>query len=224
MKVCRRRNQDHDHKHGGSHPAYSGENMQPGQSSIDFGRDHDAVSPYLYEPGDRPVNDNIELWETATRYSRTLGTDVSITQVRRLGHHEKLGRPSREIRHIKRVWALSSRGSSMKFYDEEKTGEVRRALEGEILKWPGVTRKEMMGCLCYFRGRKFFAFLVTGAIVLTKLSEEARTELSGIVSVKPFEMSGRTAKTWLRVELRKPGDLRPILPYVRKSYEATLAK
>ncbi len=81
----------------------------------------------------------------------------------------------------------------------------------------------MMGCLCYFRGRKFFAFLVTGAIVLTKLSEEVRTELSGTVSAKPFEMSGRTAKKWLRVELRKPGDLRPILPYIRKSYEATLA-
>ena len=112
----------------------------------------------------------------------------------------------------------------MKYYDEEKTGKVREALEKEVLGWPGVTRKEMMGCLCYFSGRKFFAFLVTGAIVLTKLSEDDRTKLSGHVSTKPFEMSGRTSKTWVRVELRKQGALQPVLAYVRKSYEATLAK
>ncbi len=112
----------------------------------------------------------------------------------------------------------------MKFYDEEKMVKIRKALENEVLKWPGVTRKEMMGCLCYFRGRRFFAFLVTGAIVLTKLSEEDRTRLSGQVSTKPFEMSGRTSRTWVRVELGNPRDLRPILAYVKKSYEAALAK
>ena len=65
---------------------------------------------------------------------------------------------------------------------------------------------------------------MTGAIVLTKLSEEDRKKVPAQTSTKTFEMSGRTAKTWIRVELQKPGDLKPILPYVRKSYEATPAK
>ncbi len=112
----------------------------------------------------------------------------------------------------------------MKYYDEEKTGKIREALEGEILKWPRVTGKAMMGCLCYFCGKSFFAFLVTGAIVLTKLSEEDRKRLSEQVGTKPFEMSGRTAKTWVRVELAKRRNLRTVLPYVLRSYEAALEK
>ena len=53
----------------------------------------------------------------------------------------------------------------MKYYDEDKMREIRDALEKEIMRWPGVTAKQMMGCLCYFRGKKFFTFLVTKAIV-----------------------------------------------------------
>lgn len=108
----------------------------------------------------------------------------------------------------------------MKFYDEKVMGEIRHALEDEVLRWPGVTTREMMGCLCYFRGKKFFAFLVTRAIVITKLPEDARAKLSKEVGGEPFEMAGRTAKTWIRVPLKKREDLRQILPFVRKSYDA----
>ncbi len=77
-----------------------------------------------------------------------------------------------------------------------------------------------MGCLCYFRGKRFFAFLVTNGIVITKLSEEDRTELSKRPNTEPFKMAGKTAKSWIRIALTHPNDLRPILPHVRKSYLA----
>lgn len=108
----------------------------------------------------------------------------------------------------------------MKYYDEKQMRAVREALENDVLKWPGVVRKEMMGCLCYFRGKKFFAFLITKGIVITKLDGEDRAKLAKQVASRPFEMAGRTASTWIQVPLTKPEDLQPILPYVRRSYEA----
>lgn len=108
----------------------------------------------------------------------------------------------------------------MKYYDEDQMRDVRKALEADIIKWPGVTSKEMMGCLCYFRGKKFFAFLITDGIVITKLAEEDRSKLLEQKGSKPFEMAGRTASSWIQFSLMQPGDLRPLLPYVKKSFEA----
>jgi hypothetical protein len=108
----------------------------------------------------------------------------------------------------------------MKFYDEEQMAEVREALEKEILRWPKVAAKEMMGCLCYFRGKKFFAFLVTKGIVVTKLSEKSRAELTQEMGGKAFEMSGRVAKTWIKVPLRRARDVRLVLSFVKESYRA----
>ncbi len=108
----------------------------------------------------------------------------------------------------------------MKFCDEGRMKDVRETLEADILKWPGVVSKEMMGCLCYFRGNRFFAFLVTNGIVLTKLAKEDRSKLSNRVGSKPFEMSGRTASSWVQVTVKKPGDLRAVMRYVKRSYQA----
>ena len=108
----------------------------------------------------------------------------------------------------------------MKYYDEDKMREVREAFEKEVMRWPGVTAKQMMGCLCYFRGKKFFAFLVTKAIVLTKLSENDRMTLLEQMHGKAFEMAGRTAKTWIRVPLKTRQGVRMILPFVKKSYKS----
>ena len=109
----------------------------------------------------------------------------------------------------------------MKYYDDQQTGSLRKALEQEILGWPGVAAKPMMGCLCYFHGRKFFAFLVTRAVVITKLAEEDRAALSKKTGGGPFEMDGKTVKAWVRVPLRGPGDVNSVLPFVRKSYDST---
>ena len=116
---------------------------------------------------------------------------------------------------------MKTQAPRMKYYDEQQTGSVRKALEQEVLGWPGVAAKPMMGCLCYFHGRKFFAFLVTKAVVITKLGEEDRTALSTKTGGGPFEMEGKTVKAWVRVPLKGPGDVKSVLPFVRKSYEAT---
>ena len=112
------------------------------------------------------------------------------------------------------VWA------TVKYYNEDQMKEVRQALEADMVKWPGVASKEMMGCLCYFRGKKFFAFFVTSGLVITKLSKDDRSNLAERVAWKPFEMSGRVSSSWMQVTVKKPGELPFLLPYVRKSYEA----
>ena len=109
----------------------------------------------------------------------------------------------------------------MKFYDEERMAPIRAALEAGMRTWPGVAPKEMMGCLVYVRGKRFFAFLVTGGIVITKLPEADRAGLAARPGAKPFEMSERTATKWVQVPVKKPADLGPLLPYIRKSYEAS---
>ncbi len=99
----------------------------------------------------------------------------------------------------------------MKFYDEHQMADIREQLERSVLRWPGVSSKEMMGCLCYFRGSKFFAFLVTRGIVITKLPEDGRMVLLERMKGDAFEMAGRTVKTWIRVPLSKPSDVRLVL-------------
>ncbi|MBI2185387.1 MAG: TfoX/Sxy family protein [Thaumarchaeota archaeon] len=107
----------------------------------------------------------------------------------------------------------------MKFYDEEQMRYIRRELEGEVLRWPGVATRQMMGCLCYFYGKKFFAFLVTGGIVITKLSEDDRVKLSK-AGGEPFEMAGKKVSTWIKTKLKEPNDVKKIMPLVKKSYQS----
>lgn len=112
----------------------------------------------------------------------------------------------------------------MKYYDEEQMREIRKALEREILRWPGVSAKEMMGCLCYFYRKRFFSFLVTKGIVITKLSEDDRTKLSKSIGGEAFEMAGKTAKSWVKVVLKGPEDVKMLLPFVKNSYESAVTK
>lgn len=108
----------------------------------------------------------------------------------------------------------------MKYYDEDRMRPIRETFEAEVLAWPDVTSRGMMGCLVYFRRRKFFAFLVTDGLVLTKLGDQDRKALSARVDQKPFEMAGRTSSNWAQVGVSDPADLESLMPYVRKSYEA----
>jgi len=109
----------------------------------------------------------------------------------------------------------------LKFYSDAKMRTFRKAFEGDVLAWPGVARKEMMGCLVYFRGKRFFAFLITGGLVITKLPDADRAALAKRPGAKPFEMSGRTSSTWVQLPVAKPADVKPLLPHVRTSYDAS---
>lgn len=108
----------------------------------------------------------------------------------------------------------------MKYYSDEKMRSLREAFEKEVLAWPRVARKEMMGCLVYFRGRKIFAFLVTEGIVLMKLSPADRDAVAKRPGAKPFEMAGQASSKMVQLPLGKVSDLRPLLPYIRTSYDA----
>ena len=108
----------------------------------------------------------------------------------------------------------------MKYFDKEKMGQIRDELEKEILKWPGVSSREMMGCLCYLHGKKMIGFLVTDGIVISKLSEQDQTDLSKLSKKVSFKMGGKTI--WKPVwELKTRDNLLTILPFLKKSYQAT---
>jgi len=108
----------------------------------------------------------------------------------------------------------------MKYFDTEKMGQIQRELEKEILQWPGVSSREMMGCLCYLHGKSMIAFLVTDGIVISKLSEQEQKDLSKLSRQMSFKMGGKTFRkpVW---QLRTRDNLRTILPFLKKSYKAT---
>ena len=106
----------------------------------------------------------------------------------------------------------------MKYYDEEKMSEIRKAFDAEVLTWKGVSSRPMMGCLCYFYDRKFIGFLVTNGIVVMKLSEKDQTMLKEKFGGKPFEMAGQTGRLWI-TPLKGLEDVRSVMPFVRKRYE-----
>ena len=108
----------------------------------------------------------------------------------------------------------------MKYFDTEKMGPIRNELEKEILKWPGVSSRETMGCLCFLHGKNMLAFLVTDGIVISKLSEQEEKDLSKLSKMTSFKMAGKTLRkpVW---ELKTRNNLRTILPFLKKSYEAT---
>ena len=107
----------------------------------------------------------------------------------------------------------------MKYYDTEKMREIRDELEKEILKWPGVSSREMMGCLCYLHGKNMLAFLVTDGIVISKLSEEDERALSQLSRQVSFKMGSKPIRkpVW---ELKTRENLRSILLFLKKSYKA----
>ncbi len=95
----------------------------------------------------------------------------------------------------------------MKYYIEEETVRLKAALDREILSWEGVDERKMMGCPSYLVGRKMFALVVTGGILITKLDDESKKALSGVHPWKPFD-AHRTIKKWAHLELEPEDDPR----------------
>jgi len=108
----------------------------------------------------------------------------------------------------------------MKYFDTEKMGHIRKELEKEILEWPEVSTREMMGCLCYLHDKNMIAFLVTDGILISKLSEQEEKDLSKLSKKVSFKMGGKTIRkpVW---QLKTRENLRTILPFLKKSYQAT---
>src|SRR2546425_10885991 len=102
----------------------------------------------------------------------------------------------------------------MKYFDTEKMGQIRGELEKEILQWPGVSSREMMGCLCYLHGKSMIAFLVTDGIVISKLSEGEKKNLSKLRKKESFRLGGKLIRKpgWRR---RRRKTCRTFLPFLR---------
>jgi hypothetical protein len=108
----------------------------------------------------------------------------------------------------------------MSYYDEKQTGELRKVLEARILSWSGVEKKKMMGCPCYMANGKLFAIMVTGGVVITRLTDAEREGLGKVHPFKPF-VAHNTVKKWAHLALKK-SEIDKILPWVETSYRAAL--
>ena len=107
----------------------------------------------------------------------------------------------------------------MKYYSEEDTKNLRLALEEEILGWKEVSTKKMFGCPSYQEKGRLFVFLVTKGIVITKLKQTDRDELSSLYDTSFFNAGKKIVSNWLKIALRDKGSLEKLMPFIRKSYE-----
>ena len=112
----------------------------------------------------------------------------------------------------------------MRYYEEEKMGKVRLALEGALAGWPGVTLKKMFGCPCYKANERLFAFLVTGGLVLPGLELEERAEVTKRFKAIPFRAGPKMVPGWPQLPLSRASGVKKYLPLVRRSYEGAAEK
>jgi hypothetical protein len=108
----------------------------------------------------------------------------------------------------------------MPYYSETESHQLRLKVEETVMEWPGVTKKMLFGSPAYIAGNAYFAVLVTGGIILTRLGEEEKARLLEDPHAGYFEGHGRVMKKWIRLAVSSPSELDRYLPYLRSSYEA----
>jgi hypothetical protein len=107
----------------------------------------------------------------------------------------------------------------MPYYSDDESHELRVHVEKIILEWPGVAKKMMFGSPAYIIGKTYFAMLVTGGIILTRLTELEKEQLLKDPRAGYFEGHGRVMKKWVRISVTSPEDIDSSIPYIRSSYE-----
>ena len=117
---------------------------------------------------------------------------------------------------------MGSEEIPMKLYHAERMDPIKEAFEADVLLFPEVNPRKMMGCPCYMAGNKMFATLVDDAVVITKLDEGDRDVLMADHGAGPFTHGTKIMSKWMRVPVEKEEDLRQILPFVKRSYEMAL--
>jgi hypothetical protein len=110
----------------------------------------------------------------------------------------------------------------MKYYDEKKSKHIRLALEKVVLEWPQVTTKIMFGCPAYLADGNLFALTVTAGVVINHLDREEKTELEHHYPAGPFQAGKRTIKKWIKVPVTGEEEIKPLVPFLRKSYQSAL--
>lgn len=112
----------------------------------------------------------------------------------------------------------------MKYYSEEKMGNLRLSFEEKILALPRVRTKKMFGCPCYQANGNLFAFLITNGVVITQLEEKDCGKFSREGNGRFFRAGKKTIRNWLRFSVENTGDVKRIMRLVRKSYGIALRK
>jgi hypothetical protein len=108
-----------------------------------------------------------------------------------------------------------------RYYDEASMGNVRIDLERRVSGWPGVRPGQMFGCPCFYADDRMFMFVATGGVVLSQLDEGDRDRVAEEFRAGPFAPTpGRAATKWSHVPVSRPEDLDPLMPWIRRSYEA----
>jgi hypothetical protein len=102
--------------------------------------------------------------------------------------------------------------------------DLRLEFEAYVRQWPDVVSKFMFGCLAYLARGKLFSFIFEDNLVITNLDAESREELTDSHEAFPFEFKGKPLGGWMQVVVADESELDDLMPYVRKSYEAALAK
>jgi TfoX/Sxy family transcriptional regulator of competence genes len=111
----------------------------------------------------------------------------------------------------------------MPYYSESEAHALREKFEEIVLGWPGVTRKMMFGSPSYLAGTTIFALLVTGGIVLTRLTDDQKSALLSSGVADYFAGHGRVMKKWIVIAVKEPSRVDRYLPAIRASYEAALS-
>lgn len=108
----------------------------------------------------------------------------------------------------------------MKYYEEEKMRQTREKMEKEILAWDFVSTKKMFGCPCYYKNKKrLFAFLVTDGIVIIRLDDKGKSDLSNAFNTKPFNSGTRNIGSWMQASIKDGKDTERVMKFIRKSYD-----
>jgi len=108
--------------------------------------------------------------------------------------------------------------------DREEQSFIRTILENQLFSWPYVTSKYMFGCFVYLVKGKLFAFINDDDLVITNLDETSREAITESLEAFPFESKGKFIGGWIEVVVSDESELTSVIEYVRKSYEAALAK
>jgi len=108
----------------------------------------------------------------------------------------------------------------MPYYAEPEAGDLREALEEIVRAWPGVITKKMFGAPSYAVGGTLFAVVVTGGIILTRLSEEEKASLRKDPEADYFTGHGRVIQKWVKIAIQDPADLGRYLTFIEASYRA----
>ncbi len=116
--------------------------------------------------------------------------------------------------------ARDREASDVKLYHEDRMDALKEAFEADVMMLPDVVARRMMGCPCYMAGNKMFATIVDDAVVITKLDEGDRGTLMADHGAGPFTHGTKVMAKWMKVPVREEGDLKAILPFVMRSYEA----